>query len=110
VPAVALALAPPSEVEARTGQVAVTASKLVPVLALAAPDRDGREQGQGDADVEVPVPEDDPEPAPRPAAEPSDSLPRTGLEVAALWGAGLALLSAGLALRLLSRRPTVRLR
>jgi len=90
---------------ARAGDVAVTASDLVPVDRLAQRDRDERGRDEGGVDIEVPVPDDEPGPAPQPAAEPSDGLPRTGLEVAVLWAAGVALLAAGLALKALTRRP-----
>jgi len=93
-----------SEVGASAGEVAVTASALVPTGQLAQQDRDERGRGEGDVEIEVPVPGDDPEPTPQPAAEPLDALPRTGLEVAVVWGAGVALLAAGLGLQALTRR------
>ena len=85
--------------------MAVTASALVPVADLAQKDRGDRGKGKDGVDIQVPVPPDDPEPAaPQPAAEPFEGLPRTGLEVVLVWGAGVALLSAGLALQALTRR------
>ena len=87
----------------RAGDVAVTASPLMPVSQLA--QQEGGEPGgdEGGVDIEVPVPGDDPAPAPQPTVEAFDGLPRTGLEVAFVWAAGVGLLAAGLALQALTR-------
>ncbi len=84
--------------------MSVTASQLVPVSQLSQQDRDRQDRDRGGVDIEVPVPEADPAPVPQPSAEPFDGLPRTGLELALVWAAGVALLSGGLALRALTRR------
>lgn len=104
LPAVTRALAPPAEMQARVREVAVIASPLLPVRELAQQDPNNRGRGEGGVDIEVPVPGGDPDPAPPVGAEELGGLPRTGMKIALLWGAGVALLAAGLAIQALTRR------
>ena len=68
-----------------------------------------KDDGESDSVViDVPVPEDQLDPGARAAVAESSGLPQTGLELASLIAAGIALLAVGLGLLALTRQRRIR--